>query len=136
LFALIIPNKNTSHFSIFHYSYELNVFVKKCLEVIWDKVLTSNSAQHRSTALSSVEWDFGSDIVAAAQFLDVRRDTIEARMIDWRKDAVQYRICCGGSELNGGQNFARLCYRADVEAVLKIPEAKGAIGLSSGFHHE
>lgn len=60
-------------------------------------------------------------IEAAAQFLDVCRDTIGSRLIEWRDEPVPYRIRCSTSELKIGSNLVRLCYRTDVEALLKTP---------------
>jgi hypothetical protein len=59
-------------------------------------------------------------IEAAATYLDVCRDTIEDRMIDWQDAAVQYRIRSSRSELKVGRNLVRLCYRPDVEGLLKV----------------
>jgi len=59
-------------------------------------------------------------IEAAAAYLDVCRDTIEDRMIDWQDAAVQYRIRSSRSELKAGRHLVRLCYRPDVEGLLKV----------------
>jgi hypothetical protein len=55
-----------------------------------------------------------------AQYLDLSRDTIERRMVDW--DAVApCRIRSVTSELKVGRNRIRLCSAQDTKALLTIP---------------
>jgi hypothetical protein len=73
-------------------------------------------------------------IEQAAQFLDVCRDSVENRMIEWHDQSVPYRIRCGRTELKIGRNFVRVCYRPDVEALLKVPELANVPALAETYH--
>jgi hypothetical protein len=89
---------------------------------------------HRPTPAESAPVSPLCRIEAAALFLDLSRDSIEDRMVEWQDTPVEYRIRSSRSELKIGQNFARLCYRPDVEDLLKIPVPKKSTRPASRFH--
>lgn len=55
-------------------------------------------------------------------------------MIDWQDEPIPYRIRCGKTELKIGRNFVRVCYRPDVEALLKDPGSAAIPGLADTYH--
>ncbi len=73
-------------------------------------------------------------IEQAAQFLDVCRDSIENRMIEWQDESLACRVRCGRTELKIGRNFVRVCYRPDVEALLKTPDFQESLTAETSFH--
>lgn len=71
-------------------------------------------------------------IVTAAEYLDVSRDAIEDRLIDWVDDYVPFRIRYSNPEEHG--LGYRLCYAPDVCALLQNPRPQEPAGVASRFH--
>lgn len=75
-------------------------------------------------------------IERAAEFLDVSRDTIEKRLVDWQDSCVPFRIRCARIQLKEGGSAIRSCFRADVEALLHEPPSPDDRLLENRFHVE
>lgn len=75
-------------------------------------------------------------IERAAEFLDVSRDTIEKRLVDWQDSYVSFRIRCAKIQLQEGGRGIRSCFRADVEALLQEPASPDDRLLENRFHVE
>jgi len=104
-------------------------------KVVYSPIFTKPPEQnsfHTPDANEVVESPSMMRIVTAAEFLDVSRDTIERRLIEWGEEHVPYRIRASRPD-KMGLNY-RLCYGPDVEALLQKPETQTHQELGSRFH--
>lgn len=97
------------------------------------------SAYHQATdeeteeelVVTSVTWR----IARAAKYLDLSRDAIEARMIEWQDTHVPYRLRTSQTQLKIGCNHVRVIYSADVEALLITSVINTHQTKPTKFHH-
>jgi hypothetical protein len=71
-------------------------------------------------------------VVTATEYLDLSRDAIEDRLIEWADEYVPFRIRRIDPEEHG--LGYPLCYSPDVEALLQDPRQPEPVGGSSRFH--